>query len=59
MLEQLDPFSVYVPPAKQEDFDRMLEGSFKGVGIQLDQRPMAGRSKSSRRSTAARRSRRA
>src|SRR3954466_14817390 len=38
MLSQLDPFSVYVPPARQEDFDRMLEGSFKGVGIQLDQK---------------------
>jgi carboxyl-terminal processing protease len=38
MLSELDPFSVYVPPARQEDFDRMLEGSFKGVGIQLDQK---------------------
>ena len=37
MLEELDPYSVYVPPAKQEEFDRLLEGSFKGVGIQLDQ----------------------
>lgn len=38
MLSKLDPFSVYVPPARQEDFDRMLEGSFKGVGIELDQK---------------------
>lgn len=38
MLSKLDPFSVYVPPNKQEDFDRMLEGSFKGVGIELDQK---------------------
>jgi carboxyl-terminal processing protease len=37
MLNQLDPFSVYVPPANQEAFDRLLEGSFKGVGIQLNQ----------------------
>src|SRR4051812_8036539 len=37
MLGQLDPFTVYVPPARQESFDRMLEGSFKGVGIQLNQ----------------------
>jgi len=37
MLEELDPFSVYVPPSRQEDFDRMLEGSFKGIGIQLNQ----------------------
>src|SRR5215212_981836 len=38
MLGQLDPFSIYVPPSKQEDFDRMLENSFRGVGIQLDQK---------------------
>jgi carboxyl-terminal processing protease len=38
MLSQLDPFSNYVPPAHEEEFDRMLEGSFKGVGIQLNQR---------------------
>src|SRR5947208_7915503 len=38
MLEQLDPFSVYVPPKKQEEFDRMLEGTFKGIGIQLNQK---------------------
>src|SRR5437660_4967094 len=38
MLGQLDPFSVYVPPANQEEFDQLLEGNFKGVGIQLNQR---------------------
>jgi carboxyl-terminal processing protease len=38
MLEQLDPFSIYVTPDQQEDFDRMLENSFRGVGIQLDQK---------------------
>src|SRR5436309_8003899 len=37
MLGELDPFSVHVPPARQEEFDRMLEGSFKGVGIELNQ----------------------
>jgi carboxyl-terminal processing protease len=37
MLGQLDPFTMYVPPARQEEFDRLLEGSFKGVGIQLNQ----------------------
>src|ERR1051326_4139432 len=42
MLGELDPFSVYVPPSRQEAFDQMLEGSFKGVGIQLDQRPEGG-----------------
>lgn len=39
LLGQLDPFSVYVPPQRREEFDRMLEGSFKGVGIQLNQTP--------------------
>jgi carboxyl-terminal processing protease len=38
MLGQLDPFTNYVPAANQEQFDNMLEGSFKGVGIQLDQK---------------------
>src|SRR5436189_1060569 len=42
LLGELDPFSIYVPPARQEDFDRMLENSFRGVGIQLDQRPEGG-----------------
>ena len=37
MLGQLDPYTVYVPPSEQERFDRLLEGSYKGVGIQLDQ----------------------
>src|SRR5947208_6865453 len=37
MLGELDPFSIFVPPQQQEAFDRMLEGSFKGVGIQLNQ----------------------
>ncbi len=39
MLDQLDPFSVYVPPEREEDFDRMLSGNFKGVGIRFDQHP--------------------
>src|SRR6478735_3584851 len=37
MFGQLDPFSMYVPPQKQQEFDRMLDGSFEGVGIQLNQ----------------------
>src|SRR3954466_5309589 len=37
LLGELDPYTVYVPPTQQEAFDRMLEGTFKGVGIQLDQ----------------------
>ncbi len=42
MLGQLDPFSMYVPPVRQEEFDRLLEGTFKGVGIQLDQDEKTG-----------------
>src|SRR3954447_10113537 len=37
MLNQLDPFTNYVPPQRSEDFDRMLEGTFKGIGIELNQ----------------------
>ena len=37
MLDQLDPFTTYVPPADEERFNRLLEGSYKGVGIQLEQ----------------------
>ncbi|MGA2233717.1 MAG: S41 family peptidase, partial [Tepidisphaeraceae bacterium] len=36
MMSDLDPFSVFIPPDEQEDFDRMLDDSFKGVGIQFD-----------------------
>ena len=38
MLEKLDPYTIYVPPARKEEFDRMLEGTFKGVGVQLSRR---------------------
>jgi carboxyl-terminal processing protease len=37
MMSELDPFSVYVPETQQEAFDSQLEGSFKGVGIMLNQ----------------------
>jgi carboxyl-terminal processing protease len=37
MLGQLDPYTVYIPPANLEQFENMLEGNFKGVGIQLEQ----------------------
>ena len=37
MMGELDPYSVYIPAAKAEEFDSMLEGSFKGVGIELSQ----------------------
>src|SRR3954452_2087320 len=37
MLDQIHPYTVYVPPADEEKFNRMLEGSYKGVGIMLEQ----------------------
>lgn len=39
MLDELDPYTIYVPPAKEDDFRRMLGGSFRGVGIELTQDP--------------------
>jgi carboxyl-terminal processing protease len=42
MLGELDPYSIYVPPAREEEFNRLLEGSFKGVGIQLDKDKKTG-----------------
>jgi predicted transcriptional regulator len=37
MMGELDPYSIYVPPAKEKEFDNMLEGHFEGVGIELSQ----------------------
>jgi carboxyl-terminal processing protease len=37
MMGELDPYSVYIPPARQKEFENMLEGSFEGVGIELSQ----------------------
>jgi carboxyl-terminal processing protease len=38
MLETLDdPYSTYFPPAEQGAFDRYLAGTFRGVGIELQQ----------------------
>ena len=33
MLNTLDPYTVYVPPAEQERFDQSLDGNFKGVAF--------------------------
>ena len=43
MLNQLDPYTVYIPPVEQKAFDQMLDGSFEGVGIQLNQKEDDGR----------------
>lgn len=37
MLNQLDPYTVYIPPQQQKAFDQLLDGSFEGVGIQFHQ----------------------
>ena len=37
MMGELDPYSIFIPPARKEEFDNILEGSFKGVGIELSQ----------------------
>lgn len=37
MMGELDPYSIYVPPARQKEFDNLLENSFEGVGIELSQ----------------------
>ena len=39
MLGELDPFTSYVPPAREEEFKRLLEGTFTGVGVELHQDP--------------------
>lgn len=39
MLGELDPYTIYVPPARQDEFRQMLTGSFRGVGIELTQDP--------------------
>src|SRR5580692_11236325 len=36
MLSDLDPFTIYVPPEKQSQFEQLIEGKFTGVGITLD-----------------------
>src|ERR1700683_5249007 len=35
MLSGLDQFTQYIPPVDEELFDRMLGGTFPGVGISL------------------------
>ena len=37
MLGELDPYTMYIPPSDQQAFDDLLEGSFRGVGIRLNQ----------------------
>ncbi len=37
MLKSLDPYTMYVPADKQDEFNDALDGNFKGVGVRLDQ----------------------
>jgi carboxyl-terminal processing protease len=36
MLGVLDPFTDYIPPEKQAEFEQLIDGRFNGVGITLD-----------------------
>jgi len=39
MLEALqDPYTEYIPPARQSEFDRIVRGEFVGVGAQIQMR---------------------
>lgn len=38
LLEELDPHSVYIPPAEQEQVSERFEGEFSGIGIQFEVR---------------------
>ncbi|MDP2722350.1 MAG: S41 family peptidase [Bacteroidales bacterium] len=37
MLEKLDPFTVYVPESKLEDFELMTKGEYGGIGALIQQ----------------------
>ncbi|MGA3065784.1 MAG: S41 family peptidase [Tepidisphaeraceae bacterium] len=39
MLSVLDPYTVYVAPEKQSEFEELINGEFSGVGITLDKEP--------------------
>ena len=39
MLESLDPYSNYFPPAQETAFDEMLSGTFRGIGVRLETLP--------------------
>lgn len=37
MLESLDdPYTVYVPPSEQKDFDKAIRGSYVGIGAEVN-----------------------
>jgi len=36
LLENLDPHSVYLPPAELKDAEEVLEGNFEGIGVQFN-----------------------
>lgn len=36
MLSELDPYSEYIPPQNEKDFNRQTSGNFTGIGIGLD-----------------------
>lgn len=44
-LEELDEFTSVIWPADENDFDKLMRGEFKGVGIQLGSDELTGRLK--------------
>ena len=38
MLSQLDPYSEYIPPQYEKEFNRQTSGNFTGIGISIDQK---------------------
>ncbi|MFA5863800.1 MAG: S41 family peptidase [Phycisphaerae bacterium] len=39
MVQQLDPYSKYIPPDQVMSFDQQTSGTIQGIGIFLDDRP--------------------
>ncbi len=38
MLSELDPYSEYIPPAREKEFNMQTSGNFTGIGISIDQK---------------------
>lgn len=39
MLQPLDPYTQFFPPVEAEQFQRLMTGNFKGIGVQLGLTP--------------------
>ena len=38
MLSELDPYSEYIPPEREKEFNLQTSGNFTGIGISIDQK---------------------